>query len=119
MGTVEQKLTTFTAIYTSDYSKDRPIYTVLDSRVEQLFRFDIDMPELTDRKNGELIPVVIRIFPGQTEIKIEAKIENEYKRLSFDFEQLNDEHRKATENLHQKKLISRPKPKRSLTSKSE
>lgn len=84
-----------------------------------MFRLDIDIPELPGKENGELVPILIRIFPGQTEIKIETMIEGECKRLSFDFEQISDDHRQKMEKLHKKKIGSRPPKKGTLDSKSE
>lgn len=106
-------------MYSSYYIDDLPIYSVLDTRVEQVFRLDIDIPKIPGKEIGELIPVIIRIFPGQTEIKIETIIEGECKRLSFDFEQISDAHRQETEKLHKKKIETRPPKKGIVNSKAE
>lgn len=116
---VEYPNNTYAALYSSYHNDDRPIFSVLDPRIEQIFRFDIDIPKLPDKENGELVPVIIRIFPGQTEIKIEMRIEDEYKRLSFKFEQLSDKHRQEIEKLHTKKTLSRPSKKGIVDSKAE
>lgn len=77
------------------------------------------MPKDTGRKEGDMVPIIIRMFLGQTEIKIDTILEGETIRQSFNFNAINPEHRKEVEELHAHKEPTRRVLKRTETSKSE
>lgn len=81
-----------------------------DSRAEQVFKFNIEMPNDTHRKEGDLVPLTIRMFLGQTEIKVDTIFEGQTKRQSFYFNAINEDDRIETERRHAKKHISAPIP---------
>jgi hypothetical protein len=63
------------------------------------------MPKSENKKDGEMIPITIRIFLGQTEIKVDAKIEGKFRRLSFHFEAPSEQDRERVESDHHKKKL--------------
>ncbi|KAG2232385.1 hypothetical protein INT48_007289, partial [Thamnidium elegans] len=99
---VEYPNNTYAAIYASDYQKDHELYNVRDPRAEEIFKFNIEMPKDSKRNDGDVVPLTIRMFLGQTEIKIDTIFEGETTRQSFIFHASNSEHREETEKLHRK-----------------
>lgn len=81
-----------------------------DPRAEQVFKFNIEMPNDTNRKDGDMVPLTIRMFLGQTEIKVDTIFEGETKRQSFTFSALDPEHRQRIESRHAKKQVTVPEP---------
>lgn len=47
----------------------------LDSQLEEVFRHNIDMPQLSALKPGDMVPIIVRLYLGQTEIKLKVIID--------------------------------------------
>ncbi|KAG2203902.1 hypothetical protein INT47_007485 [Mucor saturninus] len=105
---VEYPNNTYAAIYASDYDDEHKIYNVRDSRAEQVFKFNIEMPNDKNKKEGDLVPLIIRMFLGQTEIKVDTIFEGQTKRQSFYFNALDENHRTRIESRHAKRYVSTP-----------
>lgn len=57
-----------------------------------------------------MVPLTIRMFLGQTEIKVDTVFEGETKRQSFYFNASSEDERKRIESCHAKNHISVPAP---------
>lgn len=66
------------------------------------------MPNDTNKKEGDLVPLIIRMFLGQTEIKVDTIFEGQTKRQSFYFNALDENHRTRIESRHAKRYVSTP-----------
>jgi hypothetical protein len=51
------------------------INSSLDSRLEEVFRQNINMPQLSALKSGDMVPIIVRLYLGQTEIKLKVIID--------------------------------------------
>lgn len=47
----------------------------LDSQLEEVFRHNVDMPQLSALKPGDMVPIIVRLYLGQTEIKLKVIID--------------------------------------------
>lgn len=90
------------AVYTSDYKEDDKILNVRDSRAEQVFKFNIEMPKDSQRKEGEMVPLIIRMFLGQTEVKVDTIFEGKTTRHTFCFDVANAQKREELDLIHKK-----------------
>lgn len=75
-----------------------------DPRAEEVFKFNIETPKDPKKKDGDMVPLTIRMYLGQTEIKIDTIFGDETTRQttrqSFSFQASTPELREETEQLH-------------------
>ncbi|KAI7852215.1 hypothetical protein BDC45DRAFT_513724 [Circinella umbellata] len=86
---VTQKYTTFypcptECTFFAANTEEEPRYT-LQSGVRKVFHFEIPMPEIPDAVEGEQIELVIKMYFGEVELRVEAVIRGQTYRVVCNF----------------------------------
>ncbi|KAI8888877.1 actin-like ATPase domain-containing protein [Backusella circina FSU 941] len=94
---------TYIALY--GHSTEDDINLVTDNRAKNVFFFNIEMPKIEGaQENKDMIDLVVQLYLGQTEIKVDSIIGGQTTRHTFVFGAIDESAKMELEALHKKSL---------------
>jgi hypothetical protein len=116
---VEYPNNTYVALYSTS-EQNLASNSTLHPDIKEVFRYLIDTPKMDNRKDGDMILLKIRLYLGQTEIKVDTLFDNSIlTRQSFQYYAENKSQYEKMEELHHNYPARRSSPQSIKRSNTE